>query len=43
MTLCTKCNKEESEWDFGEEQLCQMCFEEVCSDDWWDLVGVLIV
>jgi hypothetical protein len=39
MPLCTKCKTEESEWDFGEdEQYCQMCFEEVCSVDWWNAV-----
>lgn len=36
MTLCTKCRKEQASWDFGEEEnLCQMCFEEMCSVDWW--------
>jgi hypothetical protein len=36
INLCTKCKTEEAECDFGEEEnLCQMCFEEVCSVDWW--------
>ena len=31
--ICSKCGKEEAEWD----DLCQMCWEEYCSGEWWRL------
>ena len=33
MAICSKCGKEEAEWD----DLCQMCWEEHCSMEWWRL------
>ena len=34
--ICSKCGKEEAEWD----DLCQMCWEAYCSDEWWRLNAV---
>jgi hypothetical protein len=34
---CTKCgddNEGADFWDFGEEKLCQMCWESHCEDEW---------
>ncbi len=31
--ICSECGKEEAEWD----DLCQMCWEGYCSDEWWRL------
>ena len=36
--ICTKCHKEAAEWDFKDEQFCQMCFEEWCNDEFWQAV-----
>ncbi len=33
MNICSKCGKEEAEWD----DLCQMCWEAYCSGEWWRL------
>ncbi len=36
---CTKCNDDNDGvdlWDFGEEKLCQMCWESHCSQKWWE-------
>jgi hypothetical protein len=38
---CTKCNDDNDGaefWDFGDERLCQMCWEESCSNSWWEIV-----
>ena len=34
---CTRCVQDEAEWDFGDENLCQLCFEADCSESWWEL------
>jgi len=31
--ICSKCGKEEAEWF----DLCQMCWEAYCSEEWWRL------
>ena len=31
--ICSKCGKEKAEWD----DLCQMCWEAHCSEEWWRL------
>ena len=31
--LCSRCKKELAEWD----DLCQMCWEAHCSEEWWQL------
>ena len=39
---CTKCGAsvEPSEsWDFGEEYLCQMCWEAYTSATWWAMLN----
>uniref|UniRef100_A0A6H2A241 Uncharacterized protein n=1 Tax=viral metagenome TaxID=1070528 RepID=A0A6H2A241_9ZZZZ len=33
--ICTKCNKEEAEWD----NLCQDCWESWTSELWWASLG----
>ena len=35
--ICTKCGNEQAEWDFDDEQLCHDCWEQKCSDMFWDL------
>ena len=38
---CTKCGEPtrlEEAWDFGEEYLCQMCWEGYTSATWWAMV-----
>ena len=37
--ICTECHKEEAEWDFGEDNYCQMCWESYCSELWWASLG----
>lgn len=35
---CSRCD-EEVEWEgMGDENLCQIHFEEMCSDEWWRLI-----
>lgn len=36
MNLCTRCHKEPPEWDFGDDKYCQMCFEAVTSEAYWE-------
>ncbi len=38
--MCSKCNTEKAEW-FGieDEDLCQLCWEEHCSEEWWATQG----
>ena len=36
--MCTKCGKYKAEWDIGDDNLCQMCFEAYCSDEYWRFV-----
>jgi hypothetical protein len=34
---CTKCNDDNEGadfWEFGDEKLCQMCWESHCEDEW---------
>ena len=36
--ICTKCHKDKAEWfGIGDDDLCQLCWEDHCSDEWWRL------
>jgi hypothetical protein len=33
---CTKCSDGDGEWDFGEVNLCQDCWEAYCDATFWE-------
>lgn len=42
--VCTECGKfTEGLWEFGDEVYCQDCWEQICSDAWWDSCGGVLL
>jgi hypothetical protein len=38
---CAKCDRPHDGWPGDDGELCQMCWEDACSESWWKMITTL--